>query len=525
MIKLHADGNASGPRFEVTTFSVGYVGESLPVYPLFVSTSDHQPGPVIEIQAGSIRTSARAYGLLRDKGVEHTNISGDLYVVMPTAESPRPYRALVDWGQPYSDVTQMRWIDQWYDGSCYTRIIACEHECRWYGDYLLTVTYGTTVVCTINGSFQTSEIGRVFTQLAAYRRCGNGVMSWLSSQNSWVRLPDDDVETFRTTAFSCGDHYMTPACNVVVPPLSGEDFSSIANGIEDYIRTYPGWAHLIQGQEPVDYGELALECAEQLHYVDSNVLLLAIDVNDWMHLHNLVKSVTNLPGWKRAYRVLKRIGRAGSTVTFEDFFDVLRPTASFYLFDKYGVQTMISDLGRLKKGMVKFLDQNRLQRLHSRRVVMLAPGSALFRRFTAILTVETDSLPIDPASSLQWAIGEAKNWGAYPSLSNLYDMLPYSFVVDWFVGYGDMVKQCDAYLDTENYFSLHHAVASSKWEAGYSSAEVLPGSPVIGDIVYSHYTRWIMEELPLPPVNLPQGSGAINHGVESLALILQRAGK
>lgn len=470
-----------------------------------------------------VTDKAETCGPLRDKGCSHLNISGELSILRTRIQSSSVHiRAAVDWGQPYEDTTYFTWFngrDSY--GNVYAKSYRQHWRFFWRGDRLAVIKDGYFLWYTINGVSQSNYNPILGTDIQIWVRSGGRLYrgNQIHDARAASLIPDSYIAALIDAA-PLGQ-LQSWTSGVTSTPLFPND-SDMVSAMTEAIESFPDWVSLVQGVEPVDYGLLAVECAEQLDYVDSNVLLLALDIDDWRRIHSTWKTIANLPGWKRAGKALQRLA-TGASSSWYDLVHILKPGAASYLFEKYAIETAVSDLSRLGKGFARFCTYKPLhQRLHSRRIVELEPSNAAYRRFTGVLSVDTGSYPDGVSGFIQAYIGEIKRWGIYPELTNLWDVVPYSFVVDWTVNYGDLLKQCDAYLNTRNYFPVDRCIMSAKWEAGYSSSVVMPDLPVTGEIVYSHYRRWITREVPLPDVALSIGSGPIDHGVETGALLLQR---
>lgn len=272
---------------------------------------------------------------------------------------------------------------------------------------------------------------------------------------------------------------------------------------------------------PTDFGDLALECSAQTRFVDQNVLSLIFDVDDWRHIHTLWKNLTNTSGWRSALRAFNRVKSGKGHLS--DLPEMFKPGSSTYLFGKYAVLPSVSDIRRLVAGAERSASYLHRQRLHSRRVTVIDDPTALSALHTAVMTVQCDTYPTSITGAMQWFIGEWKKWGLFPSVTNLWDILPYSFVVDWIVQYGDLFKDVDAYLETRDYFPIEYVVMSEKWEKTKSISKIAPQfSAATGNVTYSYYVRWISSELPLPTVSLEAESTAGLHLLESTALVIQR---
>lgn len=107
---------------------------------------------------------------------------------------------------------------------------------------------------------------------------------------------------------------------------------------------------------------------------------------------------------------------------------------------------------------------------------------------------------------------------AFPTLENAWDMVPWSFVIDWFVDLGSVLQSLD------NWFNLrqrHEVVAvgrSVKSSRMVNSNVFVPGSDVNLDI--SYYAREYTKDLVSPSIIPSVTINPFNHLVEAAALII-----
>lgn len=105
--------------------------------------------------------------------------------------------------------------------------------------------------------------------------------------------------------------------------------------------------------------------------------------------------------------------------------------------------------------------------------------------YAAIEVPLVDLLPSDVRSA-------CKTLGARVSLANVWDMIPYSFVVDWFFQISNLLESIDAWLQTSE------LTFSKVW---YSFKSVYPDSPST-----SAYGRWLGNPPSLPYVSYQSAS-------------------
>lgn len=106
-------------------------------------------------------------------------------------------------------------------------------------------------------------------------------------------------------------------------------------------------------------------------------------------------------------------------------------------------------------------------------------------------------------------------------LGNIWDMIPFSFVIDWFVGIGDVAEAAAGYMDM-NY--SHKVIASSRTEIMrkqlYPRQLGLPSFSV-GSVYLKYYSR-IYSPYAEEPNFLPHVNPNFTHWVEAGALVLSR---
>lgn len=115
------------------------------------------------------------------------------------------------------------------------------------------------------------------------------------------------------------------------------------------------------------------------------------------------------------------------------------------------------------------------------------------------------------------------SWGIYPDLSAVWEKVPFSFVVDWFVNVQTNLNRIDANIWRE-YYNVRACICSTKLETVYDWQTVHPGSRLAGQASISLYHRWIQYSLPQPMVDLDIGLPSGTHQwVTGAALVIQRS--
>lgn len=117
-------------------------------------------------------------------------------------------------------------------------------------------------------------------------------------------------------------------------------------------------------------------------------------------------------------------------------------------------------------------------------------------------------------------------WDVFPELGNVYDYIPYSFVVDWLLPFGDILDKID-YHTYSHVLRVLNTVRSESFEV----SSVPMDSPLLLGLIRGYsapsgltlklYQRWIERDLTYPPLQLTAQAGPSNW-LPAGALILQR---
>lgn len=118
-------------------------------------------------------------------------------------------------------------------------------------------------------------------------------------------------------------------------------------------------------------------------------------------------------------------------------------------------------------------------------------------------------------------IQDLNSLGVFPTWERAWDMVPYSFVVDWFKPIGNLLHKLDAYTEYQ-YFDIWGVTKSRKHYVDYSqnSFSIL-GITLIGNYRRSIYYRSVQDYLDLPSLNLSP-SKSFSNWAEAVALLVQR---
>jgi len=282
-----------------------------------------------------------------------------------------------------------------------------------------------------------------------------------------------------TSTSSLGYRY-TDKTPLTFNPAIGIEFVSLL--IDQYV---PGMFPL----EDVHYGDLAMKASEKVIANDVNMIAFFRDLK---HPETMIPKLKNLKS--------------------------LKSYANDYLSVKYGILPTISDLQRIRDAFKKvrpYLDKNGFKSYSAGHIEHLTSGNEYYELEQHI------KLGIDNEDNALQALEQGlENIGMLPTMENLWDLIPYSFVVDWFVQVGDLLERADACQRLMR-LNIRYATMSRKSTA---QKRILPriGSPYFGTAVWVHYHRWVSDQCPVPPLSLKANISDFNHWLEGGALLLQR---
>jgi len=489
-----------------------------------------------EERIGILTPKSGSTGKLRDKGVTHLRADADItmsaeHFQLSISQSgirysmynfPNGYYAamrIVNWGQSTSmsfAVPAYTWLAGSY--TYYVGVGSGTTTMTFSGDRLLVCTEIVQPSCIRGDGYVLAAAGRRTAEVRKYYRSGSLIRK-IGSYGYPNGAPSLSEQSTLLSTIPVTGGSSLPVANLV--RVTTGDPADWFSDIIDAAKTKLGRVDLELEEHPCEFGDLSVQCAEQLKYVHQNVLLLVLDVNSWTHFHMLWKNLVNERGWQQAVRAFQKqqrhIGKTKANLA-----SIFKPSANTFLFGKYAVLPAVSDCKRLFQGIERSSLYLKKQRLHSRKVTPIDSPGFLYGLHTAVLTVQCAEYPTWFTGWVQRLIAEYKKWGVWPETVNLLDLIPYSFCVDWFVQFGNMFKEIDTYLNVENYFPVEYCVLSEKWEKGMSITSLIPGIPASGVVTFSYYVRWISRKVPLPNVSLKAVPTPQHHVVESTALILQR---
>lgn len=248
-------------------------------------------------------------------------------------------------------------------------------------------------------------------------------------------------------------------------------------------------ANLFPPTQPVDWSRLAAQAYQKVEFLDFNGIAYISD------LCSITSSVQSLA------ETAKRTGPIGKKV------------ANSYLALHYGLKLLAADTKELIRAF------RRLSKYSLNRRVSGSTTSET----CGIKTTWTYSVHYRFLSQVSSAYEQlVKLIDADLDLTNMWDLTPWTFVIDWFIGVGDVLAAIDGYMSLRQ----DHEVT----DVGYSIKKTRTLSPdqmgfrgMSGTVVATSYDRWYTGRL-IEPSFLPEQptNGLANHFVEGAALVISR---
>lgn len=281
--------------------------------------------------------------------------------------------------------------------------------------------------------------------------------------------------------------------------------------------------------EKNEWEQLGYDAINSADYTDMNLVALAGDISD---LPNFVKSLIE-DGVKVAKNAAKWSENAKDRAKAAEF---ANSASGFYLENIYGLNLTIPDTQSFFGIFNRAIDEASkscrfVKKLRSRTEYDVnVHGFQLPCTLSYMARVRLRGNNI--SERLASCMNELYKWDAF-GWDNLWDLVPFSFVIDWFVKFGDLLADVDAWSKSR-YYDLLSVTKSVKFDAvPLPAANVIACRNALGDVVelegqcaLTWYRRWGEFEFPSFPTadNLQFGdpSKLWGHWKEATALVIQK---
>jgi hypothetical protein len=249
----------------------------------------------------------------------------------------------------------------------------------------------------------------------------------------------------------------------------------------------------------VPYGDIAMDASSQVNATSINMIAFLRDIR---HPQEMIPKLKNL-------RKLKQLTKKQH----------LKELSNDFLTVKYGILPTISDLQELLgtfKRIQPHLDRNGNSTYSASRDATGTNGDILFDLKQRVkLAIGNEDNGFDAIAS------GLERFGLLPNAEVIWDLIPYSFVLDWFINIGDFLERVDT-RERLTRLNISYATSSRKEirSKNYSSTSSFPYS---GTAQLVQYQRWVSDQCPVPSLLSDYStSNPLNHWLEGSALIIQR---
>jgi hypothetical protein len=254
------------------------------------------------------------------------------------------------------------------------------------------------------------------------------------------------------------------------------------------------------------FGDLSAEAAKSVRALDINSIAYLKDFAELGKLARSLTSFANLPA---------KGGKA-----------VAKAAASTYLAAHYGAKLTVKDTLEIA-GAIDKLDAEGFdtQRIGAFKHFTFEDGNGWLYSCDLRLTGYIDSLSKEVLSvtdTMKRAKRSLYEADLVPSLANIWDMVPFSFVVDWFVPIGEGAERLETigHIQTLPVQALFYT-RKLTWAEPVDFI-TSTGDRISGNASCKTYYRQCTDTFAIPPLRADLNpKGVTHHWIESTALLVQ----
>lgn len=299
------------------------------------------------------------------------------------------------------------------------------------------------------------------------------------------------------------------------------DMVDLGSNVEGLTRYFGPYANRMSAYEANNLTDLmAMEDPVPVHWGDVDMDAVqgtrAININTLMYA-------------KELFEIGKMVKSTAESLLEKDPRNFVKQASNLYLSYHYGYRLSIQDTKTLYSAARQELrkESRTLAASRARRQwsFELPEYSFLGAGATVLRTRSTKVWYSQMPHELGRLINGLFRWDIFPELGNVYDLIPYSFVVDWFLPIGDILDKIDNHTYAST-LDVKGVIRSDKYEV-----ELAGDSPIVrayfgdvqslGPVKLTSYRRFFTRELTYPPLQLTPQLGPKNW-LPAAALILQR---
>lgn len=366
--------------------------------------------------------------------------------------------------------------------------------------------------------FESLDNGYRYYRIAVLRSNPQRFAGWVSRSYMNFRPSSDGKQflcDFKQESLTTSQWYQTSVdwfnepSGEVLKQLPG--ILSLATRVQSYVKTLHTYRFDIVWTSPAKIAE----------YVDTNFVsrlinlsfpieaihygLLALDA-----VKHLQANATNMLEFLRDMRhpgmLIPKLQRLATIRTLSD--EALRA--------QFGILPTISDLRHIVgafESIKPYIDKNGYK-TYNAHCFQSASDKDVTYRLEQRLKLAVD----DEDNGLSDLAMRLDNLGAFPRLENLWDLVPYSFVIDWFVDVGQLLQRIDHKLILLQ-LNIRYVTMSDRKsiEINIDRAD----SPIQGNLSTVRYHRWVTDHCPAPPLSLELSSDLGKHVFTGGMLVIQ----
>jgi hypothetical protein len=438
--------------------------------------------------------------LFDENDVEHTKASGDIYV--------NPFALSIE--NSYSSDRPQRILYKYTDGELY-----CDYGYATLGATPSIVsgsdiTHFAVIECTnskfvtlrpVSWSYRNGVLSGVNLERLEYRlTTSSGSLQYykMIDENREVseNLPThinflSTLDTLQRLWDSAPSGTVTSSIKYGRPYAAKLPASFSIKSMTDYINSMASRMSRanIPFPDDVPYGDLAMDATSK---VNRNPVNMIAFIRDLRHPLEMIPRLKNLR--------------------------LLKGAASEYLRLEYGILPTIDDIHSIYKAFSRiapFLDTHGYNTYNAfRSQTAKVDDSTLTVEQRIKVAVENED------SDFKRLANAIDSYGFSLTLEDIWDLVPYSFAIDWFIDIGELLHRADTRLQMLN-LKIKYSTLSRKRICDriitYS-----PDLPMSGTLSLVHYSRWTLDHCPVPPLSFQNTITATDHWLEAGALLLQR---
>lgn len=263
--------------------------------------------------------------------------------------------------------------------------------------------------------------------------------------------------------------------------------------------------HDVPPTDPNLWGDLSLRSIEDARYLSCNT---------GMYAYELTQMRKSLDG------VVDAVKRKN-----------LSSVSDLYLAYHYGAKLTVQDTRSISKA-VAFASTFVNRKIHACCRAMSASSSIGSSWIASHWNITyNQKVYYDPRDeAVLKSFNTMMNWDLFPSLSNVWDVIPYSFVLDWGIGVQDALKRLDynTYVATLNLYGSIQTIRARTdieeeiWIRLWGlEAPSVDTSNLFSTVSYVHYTRETISSVAKPTFRIDTADSFHNY-VEGAALLVQK---